>query len=300
MLGGVIAVPAVALFGNGWTDTVKDLVQRQLGLGSTTAATTLSDAPLFVPGSTVASVTQSVTAQPLLPPVVSLPTVAPAQPAASPTTPAANWPALAISASPPTASISPASPPSLVASAPMVASVPQTVSTVPQNVMPAVTSGGMPDAGKVQATAFAAPCTVAPPSGPRLQEVPAVPAAPPYLSSVYASPPSLVPVPCAINTPVDVPAGAGAMSAGPSELAGPSERFRGMHVRLRQMGATYCLLESWGPQMDLYRFHCKLGIGGSTNLTRSFEATDADPIGAVAKVMEQVEQWQASRPQGTP
>ena len=42
-------------------------------------------------------------------------------------------------------------------------------------------------------------------------------------------------------------------------------------------------------------FTVKWGLAASTNYTRSFESTDPDPLGAVAKVVEQVEQWRSVR-----
>jgi hypothetical protein len=269
MLGGLVAVPALALFGNGWADSAKQLLQRQLGLWSTSTTAALAEAPLFVPGRTLATpptTTQSLAAQPLVPPVVSLPSPASVESPATPASLPASWPPLATSAPAPTASIAPVPP------------------VVQQSVMPALSLAAQ-GTNAVQATAFEAPCAVAPVTDARQAAV-AAPSSP----SVYASQPNLVPVPRAINTSLETRT---PTVAGSSPEA---DRFGSMHARLRQLGATYCLLESWGPQSELYRFHCKLGIGGSANFTRSFEATDPDPMGAMAKVMAQVEQWQAARP----
>lgn len=278
MLGGLVAVPAIALFGNKWTDSVKQVIQQQLGLCSTSRASMLSDAPLFVPGQpspTTAKpvMDQSLAAQPLAPPVVSLPAPImaanmPAQPSPPP-----NWPQMAMP-TPTPAQAEPFAPPPAV---------------VQQNVMPALNLA-QPGPNAVQATAFEAPPAVAQAVDLRQPSVPT--AAVPNASSVYVNQPNLVPVPHAINTSLETRTPAVAVpDAG-------SDRFGSMHSRLRQLGATYCLLESWGPQSELYRFHCKMAIGGSANFTRSFEATDPDPVGAMARVMEQVEQWQAARPQG--
>jgi hypothetical protein len=65
--------------------------------------------------------------------------------------------------------------------------------------------------------------------------------------------------------------------------------------RLRELGATYSLLETWGGQGQLYRFYCKMAIGGNANYTRYFEATDGDPIRAMGNVLQQVEAWRQSR-----
>lgn len=66
--------------------------------------------------------------------------------------------------------------------------------------------------------------------------------------------------------------------------------------RLRALGSTYSLLESWGAQTPVYRFYCKMAIGGNPNYTRYFEATDANPMQAMASVLQQVEVWRASHP----
>ena len=65
--------------------------------------------------------------------------------------------------------------------------------------------------------------------------------------------------------------------------------------RLRQLGATYYLLELWGSEGQ-YRFYCKMALGGNPDFSRYFEATDSDPLRAMAKVLAQVESWRAGRP----
>lgn len=72
----------------------------------------------------------------------------------------------------------------------------------------------------------------------------------------------------------------------------PRERFTHVEQRLRQLGATYYLLELWGSQGQLYRFYCRMAIGGNPNCTRYFEATDADALAAMGKVLDEVEAWQ--------
>jgi hypothetical protein len=64
--------------------------------------------------------------------------------------------------------------------------------------------------------------------------------------------------------------------------------------RLRQLGATYYLLETWGQQQ--YRFFCRMAIGGNPHFTKHFEATDSDPLRAIAGVLRQVESWRAKQP----
>ena len=70
-----------------------------------------------------------------------------------------------------------------------------------------------------------------------------------------------------------------------------ADRFQAVQGRLRQLGATYYLLESWGNQQQLYRFYCKMAVGGSAQYTRCFEATDADALQSMVQVLRQVESW---------
>ena len=65
--------------------------------------------------------------------------------------------------------------------------------------------------------------------------------------------------------------------------------FDDIQLRLRELGASYYLLESWGSQRQLYRFSCKMAVGGNTDFTRYFEAADADPLQAMLQVLRQVE-----------
>lgn len=71
----------------------------------------------------------------------------------------------------------------------------------------------------------------------------------------------------------------------PSDPSGP------IQDRLKQLGATYYRLESWGNGQQLYRFYCKMSVGGSANYTRSFEATSAEPLQAMREVLHEVETW---------
>ncbi len=71
--------------------------------------------------------------------------------------------------------------------------------------------------------------------------------------------------------------------------------FDDIQLRLRELGASYYLLESWGSQRQLYRFSCKMAIGGNADFTRYFEAADADPLQAMLQVLRQVERRQGDR-----
>jgi len=70
-----------------------------------------------------------------------------------------------------------------------------------------------------------------------------------------------------------------------------ADQFHAIQERLRQLGATYYLLESWGNQQQMYRFYCKMAVGGSAQYTRCFEATHAEPLQAMVQVLQQVEAW---------
>jgi hypothetical protein len=70
-----------------------------------------------------------------------------------------------------------------------------------------------------------------------------------------------------------------------------ADQFHAIQERLRQLGATYYLLESWGNQQQMYRFYCKMAVGGSAQYTRCFEATHAEPLQAMVQVLRQVEAW---------
>lgn len=75
------------------------------------------------------------------------------------------------------------------------------------------------------------------------------------------------------------------------------ERFTWIEKRLREYGATYYLLETWGNEGELYRFHCKMALGNNPNFTRHFEATDSEALKSMSRVLEQVELWRAGRMQ---
>jgi hypothetical protein len=86
-----------------------------------------------------------------------------------------------------------------------------------------------------------------------------------------------------------------AVHAADGTATGPVPGSPGMFVsiqdRLRRLGATYYLLEAWGNGQQLYRFYCKMAVGGNADYTRSFEAANADPLEAMREVLRQVEQW---------
>ncbi|MBN2024582.1 MAG: hypothetical protein JW809_17515 [Pirellulales bacterium] len=103
-----------------------------------------------------------------------------------------------------------------------------------------------------------------------------------------------------IAPPEQGPAGLGPIGAAADASGNPAQpwgstqqvdRFTQIHARLRQLGADYHRLESWGTEQALFRFHCRVSLGAGPNLSRQFEATDRDPIGAMTRVLLDVEAW---------
>lgn len=81
--------------------------------------------------------------------------------------------------------------------------------------------------------------------------------------------------------------------APPVPAASPA--FSDIQQRLRELGATYYRLESWGNQQQLFRFQCEVALVGRPTLTQHFEATNGDPLQAMGKVLSEVEQWKSRR-----
>jgi hypothetical protein len=92
---------------------------------------------------------------------------------------------------------------------------------------------------------------------------------------------------------VQQPPSAGGGSAEATPPRG-EDSFRAVQARLRELGATYYLLESWGDG-GRYRFHCRMAIAGNTSYSRQFEALAGDPLAAMLAVLRQVEDWRAGR-----
>jgi len=68
-----------------------------------------------------------------------------------------------------------------------------------------------------------------------------------------------------------------------------------MERRLRELGATYYVLEKWGEGADRYRFECHVAIATDADHNRYFDATAERPDSAVDAVLRQVERWQSDR-----
>jgi len=65
--------------------------------------------------------------------------------------------------------------------------------------------------------------------------------------------------------------------------------------QLREWGASYYALETWGAQGDFYRFQARMAAGGGAGYVRHFDAIDRDALGAMASVLDQVKRWRAEQ-----
>jgi hypothetical protein len=74
------------------------------------------------------------------------------------------------------------------------------------------------------------------------------------------------------------------------------DQFVYVEKKLRGLGANYYLLENWGDQGECYRFHCRIAVAKGGNFTKHFEATDEQPLGAMARVLADVEAWRRGSP----
>ncbi len=72
-----------------------------------------------------------------------------------------------------------------------------------------------------------------------------------------------------------------------------SDQFTAIQQRLRQLGATSYALETWGNE-GRFHFTCRVSVDGNPGLNRLFQASDAEPLPAMAKVLHEVEQWKSS------
>ena len=79
---------------------------------------------------------------------------------------------------------------------------------------------------------------------------------------------------------------------GPVASISPADQFKYVQERLRQLGATYYLLETCGDQKAEFRFFCKMSVGGNPRVNIPFWCIDADPLKAMTQVLKQVEAWQ--------
>ena len=95
--------------------------------------------------------------------------------------------------------------------------------------------------------------------------------------------------------PVVYPAGRPsdrALASQPFVLTPQSEE---MLRRLRELGASYYALETWGARGEFYRFHARMAAGHAASYVRHFDAIDRDAVQAMGSVLDQVKQWRASQ-----
>lgn len=84
----------------------------------------------------------------------------------------------------------------------------------------------------------------------------------------------------------------------PPDVSIRGTRFDQIQERLQSLGVDYFVLEradGVAAQEAAYRFHCRFQVPGSPIYLRPFEAHDADPLHAMERVLEEVEQWTARR-----
>lgn len=64
--------------------------------------------------------------------------------------------------------------------------------------------------------------------------------------------------------------------------------------RLRQLGASYYLLERWGHRRSLYRFQCRMPLKDDPNHYTQFQAIEDQPLRAMQDVLRRIEAWQST------
>ncbi len=72
-----------------------------------------------------------------------------------------------------------------------------------------------------------------------------------------------------------------------------TDQFAAIQQRLRQLGASWYTLETWGNE-GRFHFTCRVSVDGNPGLNRLFQASDAEAIQAMAKVLHEVERWKSS------
>jgi hypothetical protein len=186
------------------------------------------------------------------------------------------------------------------------------ISSVPAvgtNATPVLKSSGGTNSGASALTSVASSASTAddwksPPTGPPGMAQPAGFQAPvgsmPLTPPVGVSPVDNAPASARPQTgpyPTSISSDANAISSNGSPIspapiaAGGDEKFRQAETRLRELGATHYVLETWGPDNNRYRFACKMAIGGNGGVNRYFQAIEDDPWRAMTAVLHQVEEW---------
>jgi len=74
----------------------------------------------------------------------------------------------------------------------------------------------------------------------------------------------------------------------------PGDQLNYVLDRLRQLGATYYLLETCGNEKREFRFYCKMAVGGNRGMTQPFWCIDSEPLKAMTAVLQQVQDGKAA------
>jgi hypothetical protein len=74
--------------------------------------------------------------------------------------------------------------------------------------------------------------------------------------------------------------------------AAADDRFTTIQQRLRQLGASWYALETWGTE-GRFHFTCRVSVEGNPSLSRLFQSSDAEAVQAMAKVLHDVEAWKS-------
>ncbi len=92
-------------------------------------------------------------------------------------------------------------------------------------------------------------------------------------------------------------AGGAAAASAPRPASDPqgqlAARVEPLVSQLRAWGAAAYQLEAWGSDGRLFRFSCDMPLGGGLAATQQFEAVAADPQGAIARVVAEVQSWRS-------
>jgi hypothetical protein len=87
----------------------------------------------------------------------------------------------------------------------------------------------------------------------------------------------------------------------PGDHPAPAQPFvetpqaKDIQRRLREWGASYYALETWGARGEFYRFHARMAAGHGASYVRHFDAIDRDAVQAMASVLDQVKRWRAGQ-----
>jgi hypothetical protein len=276
MLIILISVPLVAIFGRDLPEFIKGLIDGRLSVQ-------LSEQPKGTGG--------PVSSSPSTPGIGYAPPTnnpfaeaapyraAPAVTAAAPPNTTTN-PTVPANLAPPAAL---ASPPGMTSPAPP-AVVPPAHSFPPVGEVPSVSPSAVTNAG------MTAPANTLNPSAAN----PNLPSAPGRPES-FQPPPESRPIGVSESVRPGDPTDDGSTRS-PLASGNGDDKFRLAETRLKELGATHYVLETWGPQNEQYRFACRMAVGGNVGVNRHFEAVEDDPWRAMESVLRQVEDWQKQSP----